>query len=520
MPITTHLQHPAGRNPVKMHRAANTLLTLALGGSLLWVTTPVALAAGLPPHQIAPSAPVRQEEPQPIYALQGTLGRAVNQNFATFLVTADGTAYALVGQTPDIEQQLTTLRDQGEDTVVKVWGALYPQGRVSATPEIVVANVLAVASSPQPAQPSVPTATVRNATINIRTGPGTNYEQVGTLDQGTSCTIVGREPANTWWQVQCPGGRNGWIYQPLVDTTGNTGAVPVSPVPAPPPPPAAPQPTTFYGWKAEYFPNRNLSGSPTLVQDSPNVDFNWGGGAPPGLPADNFSARYERTINFNPGSYRFRARSDDGIRVFVDGQPLIDQWNIHSGNFEFTADRSMYGNQTVRVEYFEGDGLAEVHLAFDPLSTSQPIDGGGSGEWQAAYYNNPNLSGNPALTRREPRASYPLDQNWGGGSPASGIINDDNWSARWTGTFYFDAGDYQFQTNTDDGVRLYIDGLRVIDAWGDGYKEPSNQFRRLGAGNHQITIEYYERGGGALNRVWWWRTGGSGGSSGGGFNRD
>jgi hypothetical protein len=106
--------------------------------------------------------------------------------------------------------------------------------------------------------------------------------------------------------------------------------------------------------------------------------------------------------------------------------------------------------------------------------------------------------------------------DWGYGSPASGIINDDNFSARWVGNFNFDAGDYQFQARTDDGVRVYIDGLRVIDAWSDGYKEPSNTFRQLGGGTHQITIEYYERGGTAFNRVWWWRIdGGSGGSSGG-----
>jgi hypothetical protein len=98
------------------------------------------------------------------------------------------------------------------------------------------------------------------------------------------------------------------------------------------------------------------------------------------------------------------------------------------------------------------------------------------------------------------------------------LINDDNFSARWIGIFYFDAGDWLFRTRTDDGVRVYIDGIRLIDAWNDGYKEPSNRFNRLGAGNHTITIEYYERGGAAFNRVWWWRDGsgsGGGGSSGG-----
>jgi hypothetical protein len=502
-----------------MGRLSKILLALALLGSLLWPGAPAALYAGV---AAPPASALMQQTGEPVYALQGSLGRATNQNFDTFLLAADGTAYALVGQDPTVEQQITGLRDQG--AIVKVWGTVFPQGRVSATPEIVVSNILPVASSeipPTPTpRPNVPTAVVRNSVVNIRTGPGSTYESVGLVSQGNQCLITGRDPTNTWWQVQqCTGGLTGWILQQLVDIMGDTANVPVAAAPAPPPPPAPPPlPQTFFGWKAEFFPNRDLSGSPAVVQDVPEVNFNWGTGSAPGVSATNFSARFTRTINFNPGTYRFRARSDDGVRVFVDGQPIINQWFIQSANTEYTADRSMYGNQTVVVEYFQADGGAQLYFTFDPLSSSQTVDGGGSGEWQASYYNNTDLAGNPALIRREPRSSYPLDQDWGYGSPASGIVNDDNWSARWVGNFNFDPGDYSFQTRTDDGVRVYIDGLRVIDAWSDGFKEPSNRFRRLGGGNHQITIEFYERGGTAFNRVWWWRESGS--SGGGGIPRD
>ena len=506
-----------------MPRIFIALLGLLFGCGLLWLSAPAPVYAAprVATLRAATVAPVQQAASEPVYALPGVLGRAENQNFTTYLLTADGKVYALVGQDPETEQEITTLRNQ--NVPVKVWGTLFPQGRVSATPEIVVANVLADESAPAqptpPPQPSVPTATVRNSTINIRTGPGTNYESVGGLNAGTACTITGRNADNSWWQVQCPSGLNGWVYDPLVDVTGNAGAAPIVPVPPPPPPPTPPPPTSFYGWKAEYFANRDLTGAPALVQDVPEVNFNWGGGGPPGLPADNFSARFTRTINFNPGTYRFRARSDDGVRVFIDNQIAIDQWYIGSANTEFTADRSMYGNQTVRIEYFEADGNAELYFSFTRLGNTT-IDGGGSGEWQASYFNNPDLSGNPELTRRESRSPYPLDVDWGYGSPAPGIINDDNWSARWVGTFAFDEGDYVFQARSDDGVRVYIDGIRIIDAWSDGYKEPSNRFRRLGGGNHQITIEFYERGGAAFNRVWWWREAsggnGGGGSSGGG----
>ena len=181
-----------------MLRTFNTWLALVVGGSLFLASPPTPLSAAV----LSPPATVlRQQTSEPVYALQGTLGRAENQNFATYMLSADGVAYALVGETPAVEAEITTLRDQR--VIVKVWGTLYPQGRVSATPEIVVANILAESSPPAPTPAAQPTAVVRSGIINIRTGPDTNYESIGTLNQGTRCTISGRDPANTWWQAQC-----------------------------------------------------------------------------------------------------------------------------------------------------------------------------------------------------------------------------------------------------------------------------------------------------------------------------
>jgi hypothetical protein len=335
---------------------------------------------------------------------------------------------------------------------------------------------------------------------------------VGALQEGQTCQLIGKNMAATWWQMQCAGGLQGWVFGELVTSTGNTNDIPVVNVPPPPPTPTPAPPTVFNGWKASYWRNKDFSGEPARVIDARDVNWDWGAG--PAEWPDNFSTRFERTINFSPGIYRFVARADDGVRVFIDDQLIINEWHIASGA-EYRADRSMSGNHRVRVEHYEEQGLATLFFTFYPLGAT--IDGGGSGEWAASYYNNPDLSGNPVLTRREPRSPYPLDVNWSNGSPAPGLINNDNFSARWIGVFYFDAGDWIFSARTDDGVRVYIDGIRVIDAWNDGYKEPSNRFNRLGAGNHTVTIEYYERGGAAFNRVWWWRDGdGGGGNSSGG----
>ena len=111
------------------------------------------------------------------------------------------------------------------------------------------------------------------------------------------------------------------------------------------------------------------------------------------------------------------------------------------------------------------------------------------------------------MVQIEQRTPYPIDKNWGTGSPAPGIIPNDNWSVRYRATYYFDAGDFTFKAKSDDGVRVYLDGHRIIDAWSDGYKDVQNTFNGVGAGDHEIVIEFYERTGNASVQVYWWREG-------------
>jgi hypothetical protein len=58
--------------------------------------------------------------------------------------------------------------------------------------------------------------------------------------------------------------------------------------------------TSYPDWRGEYWSNRDLRGSLALVCNDARIKFNWGRGAPaPGLPADNFSARWTRTTSFD-----------------------------------------------------------------------------------------------------------------------------------------------------------------------------------------------------------------------------
>lgn len=452
------------------------------------------------------AAPAQQNDRSiPVFALPGRLTAAPNQPFDTYLVINDGREFGLVGQTPAIEAQIIQYREMGPEQQVKVWGTLYPDGRMDSVPEIVVSSItLDGAGTPTPTptpMPAAPYIIVTSYGLNVRSGPDVGYPRVGVLAQGDSCLITGRNARTTWWRVRCPDGLTGWLSGYFVVTHGDTSDVPVIDVPRPPiptPTPPPQPPTSYTNWRAAFYTNRNLSGSPALVQDVPAVDFNWGSGSPaPTIPPDNFSLRLERTMSFPTGVYEFSVTVDDGVRVYIDNQLIIDSWIEHSAR-RLTAQRLLSGSHLLRIEYFEAYGVAQLQFNYDVVRTSS--------DWQVSYYNNPDLRGNPVLTRSEPRGNYPIDQNWGSSSPAPGVVNADNWSGHWVGPFTFEGGDYVFTATVDDGVRVYIDGILVIDAWYDGYKQVSNTFYGIGRGQHEIRVEYYERFGGAALRVRWYRT--------------
>jgi len=128
--------------------------------------------------------------------------------------------------------------------------------------------------------------------------------------------------------------------------------------------------TSSGAWRGEYFNNASLSGSPTVVRDEADINFNWGYGTPAAeIPVDNFSARWTRTLSFAAGTYTFTATVDDGVRVKVDGAMVIDHWadgaaTAYSGDITLSA-----GTHTVVMEYYEHGGVAQARLTWAAKST-------------------------------------------------------------------------------------------------------------------------------------------------------
>lgn len=131
-------------------------------------------------------------------------------------------------------------------------------------------------------------------------------------------------------------------------------------------------PTNVVNWKGEYFNNTNLSGTAVLVRDDANINFNWGGGSPASnvVASDNFSVRWSRNMTFAPGRYRFTVAADDGVRVWVNNQQLINAWYDHEAQ-NFSGEIDLPANSVpVRVEYYEHGGGAQINFSWTQLTGS------------------------------------------------------------------------------------------------------------------------------------------------------
>jgi glucose/arabinose dehydrogenase/RNase P/RNase MRP subunit p29 len=243
------------------------------------------------------------------------------------------------------------------------------------------------------------------------------------------------------------------------------------------------------GFQAEYFGNQDLSGAPALVRQDPAVDFAWGHGSPgDGTPVDHFSARWTKAVVLPAGAYAFTVRTDDGVRLRVDGTTILERW-VNQGATTYTVARQLTeGTHDIVLEYYEAAGDASAQFSYAPTDeTPSPVR-----PFTAEYFANPDLSGPPAVTRSDER----IDFQWASGAPDPALPAD-QFSVRWTRSDPYEAATYRFTVTADDGIRVRVDGATVIDGWRDQASTTYTADVPLTAGDHTVVVEYYERGGAA-----------------------
>ena len=181
------------------------------------------------------------------------------------------------------------------------------------------------------------------------------------------------------------------------------------------------------GWRVTYYNTTDLSGTVAATARTPrlDLDFNTNPGLlPPAVSRNRFSLVAQTQQPFAEGSYEFRAGSDDGVRVYVDGQIIINSFAPRT----FQADQDTAtvflseAIHTVRVEYFNDGGDARLQVNWEfagnvlvevPAGDPVPLGGGPFGEGQVVTVEGLSVRSGPylgasLLTSIAPGTVYPV----------------------------------------------------------------------------------------------------------------
>ncbi len=276
---------------------------------------------------------------------------------------------------------------------------------------------------------------------------------------------------------------------------------------------------TGYGLTATYYDNKDLTRQALVRNDGP-VAFDWGGGAPDvSMGGDDFSVRWTGRIRSDAtGNHTFHTVSDDGVRLWVNGQLIIDNWTDHPPTGNQGTIYLVAGTQyEIELEYYEAGGGALISLQWQtpgspsvvnvPAKSLFPHPAITTNGLRATYYDGLNFTSPSSIVRNSEQISY----DWGTNSPepAKGSpdssIGPDTFSVRWTGRIRADVtGNHTFHTVSDDGVRLWVNGQQIINNWTDHPPTDNYGATYLEAGKlYDIKLEYYENGVGAMIRLGW-----------------
>jgi hypothetical protein len=125
----------------------------------------------------------------------------------------------------------------------------------------------------------------------------------------------------------------------------------------------------FFAWNEETDPRTKPEAFQKLLQGEPvkseRVDrINYAGNVP-GVPADRFATLAEGHMEMPPGEYVLNVTTDDGVRVWLDGKLLVDQWHWQ-GPTLYSRKVSLGGKHHIRVEHFEIDGYSALKVELAP----------------------------------------------------------------------------------------------------------------------------------------------------------
>lgn len=376
------------------------------------------------------------------------------------------------------------------------------------------------------------TVTIQNvSTLGSASSSITINSNSGAISVNNS-TVYGNLTAPNYSTVVVTNGAN--VYGTCLPNSTPANACGAAPLPPTPMNCAA---GISRGITGSYFNNRTLTEPATATRSDAPIDFTWGTAAPgpTGVAADNFSVRWTGYIRVTQsGVYRFQTVSDDGVRLDIGGTRFIDNWSDHSATTDTTTDINLVAGNTytITLQYYENGGDATIRLLWrlPGTTTYVAVPGGptptmGAGLYECTPVAKPPISSCPSNSKliagisgnyfnnrtltapvTSVRLDGPINFDWGAGTPGATGIGADNFSVSWNGYVYVtQSGLHRFQTNSDDGVRLTVNGDLLIDQWNDhSATVHTSATVSLEAGKaYPVKLEFYENAGSALIQLRW-----------------
>jgi len=185
---------------------------------------------------------------------------------------------------------------------------------------------------------------------------------------------------------------------------------------------------------------------------------------------------------------------------YVDN--VLKYTDTHAGgHYHINGDHGLWdttqlsnGSHTLKMTVYDGGGLSGSMQITVTVDNSGPTTG-----LLAQYYDSTNLT-NLKLTKVDPT----INNDWGAGGPDP-TVGADTFSVRWSGQVQPQFTEtYTFTTLTDDGVRLWVNNVLLVDKWVDqGPTEWSGSIALTAGQRVDLKMEYYENGGGAVAKLSW-----------------
>jgi hypothetical protein len=229
--------------------------------------------------------------------------------------------------------------------------------------------------------------------------------------------------------------------------------------------------------------------------------------------------------------YTFYTTSDDGVRLWVNGQLLINNWTEHAPKEDLGRVRLEAGKKyDLKLEYFEKLHGATIALRWSGASTAKAIvpqsqlfsttpvpspspsptptptptptpapTPSNINGLLGAYYDNLDFTGS-SVTRYDKQVAF----DWGTSSPHE-VIGSEQWAARWLGQVLAPKSEeYTFHLTTDGGARMWINGVMLVNAWTPhGRREDFGRIRLEAGKKYDIKIEYFDDSGQAVTQLRW-----------------